>query len=364
MIHFKSSDWDSVFKNFENWWEKKSSGALVGCMIKKYPPSGKIPAKPLLTQNNAHLNFTADEILDSIQYELSQYEFIGDAFPMFSMDCFGPGIVAAFLGCSMDNNNGRTGIWFRPDKKHEIAGFKPVFDAENPVYKRIREILKRAAERFEGKILVSMPDLGGCADILSSFFPGEELMLEMYDDPESVLAAISRIDDLWQKYYDDFSACLHSELYGYTDWSKTLSRKRSSVIQSDISYMLSHEMFETFIFESLKKHTERLDRTLFHMDGVGELKNLKDLLSLEKLDAIQWVPGDFGGKESYAEWMDVYNQILDADKLVQIFLASYEEVETIVRGVKKKGYIQQGMKIFPAEQREYAISCVERIKSL
>lgn len=67
MIHFKSSDWDSVFKNFENWWEKKSSGALVGCMIKKYPPSGKIPAKPLLTQNNAHLNFTADEILDSIR---------------------------------------------------------------------------------------------------------------------------------------------------------------------------------------------------------------------------------------------------------------------------------------------------------
>ncbi|MBQ7163975.1 MAG: hypothetical protein IJR61_01440 [Clostridia bacterium] len=364
MIHFTNSDWDRVANSYERWWNKTSDTAIVGCMVKKYAPSEKTPAKPLLSQRNVHLGFTADEILDTIEYELSQYEFIGDAFPMFNMDCFGPGVVAAFLGCETDNNNGTTGVWFHPKEKADITEFDPVYDGDNPVFKRIKEIFKRSVERFDGKILLSMPDLGGVADVLSSFFPGEELMFEMYDNPEYVLSATEKIDVLWQRYYDELAKDLNSAAYGYTDWSRIFSKKRSYVIQSDITYMLSQEMFREFMFGSIKKHTENLERTIYHLDGVGELKNLDDILSIKGLDAVQWIPGSNGGRNSYYEWMEVYEKILAADKLVQVAWAAYEDLENIVKHVKKKGYIEQSMSVFEEKDRDYAIRSIERIKSL
>ncbi len=364
MIHFSANEWNNVKKSFDNWWDKKSPCAVVGGIVESYEPSGKVPSKPLLNQNNVHLNFTPDEILDAIEYELSKYEFFGDAFPMFNMDCFGPGVVAAFLGCEMDNNNGTTGVWFHPRAKLDIAEFNPVYDSENPVLRRIKAIYKRAVERFEGKILLSMPDLGGVADVLSSFFPGEELMYEMYDNPDYVTTAIKRIDTLWQKFYDEFAKDLNCSAYGYTDWSRIYSSKPSYIIQSDITYMLSHDMYKDFVKDSVLTHTKNLERTIFHLDGTGELKNLDDLLTVKDLDAIQWVPGSNGGKSTYFEWLDVYNKILDADKLVQVAWASFDDLENIVKNVDKKGYIQQSMAVYPKDQRDYVIKSIDKIKSL
>ena len=364
MIHFTNKDWERVRSSFDKWWDKKSEHALIGAMVKSYQPSGKIPAKPLLTQKNVHLGFTADEILDAVEYHLSAYEFIGDAFPQFNMDCFGPGVVAAFLGCEMDNNNGETGIWFHPNKKMDITTFNPVYDGDNPVLKRIRELFKRSVERFEGKILLSMPDLGGVADVLSSFFPGEELLYEMYDNPDYVIAVINKLDELWQRFYNDFANDLKCESYGYTDWSGLLSSKSSYVIQSDVTYMISHDMFKEFIYGSVKKHTQNLKRTLFHLDGVGELKNLDCLLEIKELNAVQWVPGTNSGRNTFYDWIEVYEKILNADKLAQVHEGTFEDFENIVRHVNKKGYLQRRMAVFEEKDRDYVINTIDRIKSL
>ena len=52
-----------------------------------------------------------------------------------------------------------------------------------------------------------MPDLGGVADVLSSFFPGEELMFEMYDkanteNREAIKACTEAINKLCDKLDD------------------------------------------------------------------------------------------------------------------------------------------------------------------
>jgi hypothetical protein len=123
-------------------------------------------------------------------------------------------------------------------------------------------------------------------------------------------------------------------------------------------------MFDEFVCESIKKHCRNLDRTIYHLDGIGELQNLDKLLSIKELDAIQWIPGSNGGRASYFEWLDVYNKILEADKLIQIAWADYADLENIVKSVEKKGYVQQSMSVFSKEQRDYAISSIEKIKSL
>jgi hypothetical protein len=50
--------------------------------------------------------------------------------------------------------------------------------------------------------------------------------------------------------------------------------------------MIIKDMFDEFIFESIKTQTERLDCTFFHLDGVGELLHLDKLLTLYKLFAV------------------------------------------------------------------------------
>ncbi len=61
-------------------------------------------------------------------------------------------------------------------------------------------------------------------------------------------------------------------------------------------------MFKQFVLNTLRTDTEKLDNVIYHLDGVGELNHLDDILSLEKLKAVQWVFGD--GQPPAEEWMD------------------------------------------------------------
>ena len=362
MLHFSEGQFSEIKERYEKWWNRKSDEIIVGGIVKKHAPSEPEPKKPMLSQWNVHEHFTADEVVDAIAYELSQYEFIGDAFPYFNMDCFGPGVVAAFLGCELSNDNGKNSVWFHPTKKYDIHSFKPEYDPDNFYLKWIKQIYKKAVERFEGKALFGMPDLGGIADILSSFFPGEELLYLLYDEPEKTLETLLRIDDLWHKFFREFAQDMQAEKYGYTDWSGMYSTGSSYVLQSDFSYMISNDMFEEFVMPTMRRDCKDLRHTLYHLDGVGELKHLDSLLSIEELDAIQWVPG--AGHPEHVHWPQIYRQITDKNKLCQIFWAGYENLYKIASDLGRPGYLQHNSRVFTAEEEPYVREWVSKLKKM
>ena len=257
------------------------------------------PNIPLLSQANCNdFSISAESIIDRIDYELSKNDYYGDAFPMFNMDCFGPGIVSAFLGANLDNSTGY--VWFHaPNKKH-ISELHFEYNPDNPWLIRIKDIYKCAMNRWDGNVLMGMPDLGGVMDVLSIFRPGEELLFDLYDEPQEVKRVVNEISVLWHKIYDDLYSVLEPMNPGYSDWSCIYSDKPSYVLQSDFSYMVSPDMFEEFILDEVKRSCKRLDRSIWHLDGVGELQHLDYLLSIEELNGIQWVPGD--GKPPCHEW--------------------------------------------------------------
>lgn len=64
-----------------------------------------------------------------------------------------------------------------------------------------------------------------------------------------------------------------------------------SKLQSDISTMISEDDYRRFVQPFIREQCQKIDYTLYHLDGVGAMHHLPALLEIEELNAIQWTPG-------------------------------------------------------------------------
>lgn len=119
---------------------------------------------------------------------------------------------------------------------------------------------------------MGMTDLGGVFDILSTFLPGEELLLALYDDADLVLQHAASLEAAWWRMYQ----LLDDELRlggnpGWSDWSGIWAPGRSYIFQCDFAYMIGPEMFGRFIMPELSRSFAKLPFAVYHLDGVGQL---------------------------------------------------------------------------------------------
>ena len=312
-IHFSQERWVRVRDTFARWWagtlERPAAEVVV---YGAYAPEGPRPTAPLLDQSNCHdFRWSASEVVDALDDWLSQQEFLGDAFPFVNFHTFGPGVLAAFCGAKLDNSSGR--VWFFPEKELPIEEISIRYDPENRWVQRIKEIYRAGLQRWQGMVLMGMPDLGGVMDVVSTFCGAENLLMALYDAPEEVLRLCGEAQEAWFQAYWDLAAVLRENGNpGYADWSGIYSATPSYILQSDFAYMIGPEMFRTFVLPHIEDACQRLDNAIYHLDGVGQLAHLDMLLALPRLKAVQWVYGD--GKPSARHWMEVYQKIARAGK--------------------------------------------------
>ncbi|GAA0247222.1 hypothetical protein GCM10008922_05080 [Faecalicatena contorta] len=317
---------------YDLWWEQKTERPVAGVMVKNRVPDLPKPKYPLLSQSNCNdWTIPLDGVLDAIEYELCSYEYIGDSYPLFRLDCFGPGIIAAILGAVLDNSTGN--VWFKPGRIRKPEDLHLSFNEDNPWFLRLKALMERASERFEGRLLLSMPDIGGILDILAVFRPGELLLYDLHDYPEQIKILCGQIFQCWKEIYTKFSEYLRMEEFGYTDWSSLLSSEPSYVIQSDFSYMIGTDMFTEFELPNLAGFCSLLPRTMYHMDGSGQIRHLEKLLKLPGLKAIQWVPGD--GSPPCGHYRELYERIERAGMNIQIPGDSMEQMAVVAQFLEK-----------------------------
>lgn len=326
-INFNPNRWEKVVDTYEKWWEGTLKRPILPIVIRDAKSETPKYKNPVLSQANCtDLRRDTEDILNAYEFELSKQNYLGDAFPYINMDCFGPGIVAAFLGANVNNETGN--VWFEPDKLLPIKELHFEYDPDNIWLKRVCQIYDAAMKRWKGQVAIGMTDLGGVMDILATFRTTEGLALDFYDEPEEVLRCMNEIHDLWHKYYCQINEIMEPYAYGYTDWSGLFSKKTSYVLQCDYSYMISPSNFEDFAKSELVKSTEKLERSLYHLDGIGALNHLDSLLSIETLDAIQWLPG--ANKGDADVWLDVYKRIAAKNKKIQLYymdsLSTFDKV--------------------------------------
>ncbi|MFY9176295.1 MAG: hypothetical protein WAO80_02825 [Caldicoprobacterales bacterium] len=314
-IEFSQNQWDKVKETYRLWWEGRLDRPIISVVLRGNESGRAKPSAPLLSQETCtDLSIPASEIIDRIDYELSKNVYLGDSFPYFNMDCFGPGVVAAFLGARLDNSTGR--VWFHPEEVLPITELHFEYDSDNVWLNRIKEIYYEGMKRWQGQVLMGMTDLGGVLDILSTFRPGENLLLDLYDYPDQVKRLTWELHQLWFRFYNELNDILQPVNPGYSDWSQIYSDKPSYILQCDFSYMIGPEMFDEFCKPELEASCKRLDRSFYHLDGAGQLAHLDSILDIDELDGIQWIPGD--GKPPQSQWPEVYEKISKAGRKTQV----------------------------------------------
>jgi 5-methyltetrahydrofolate--homocysteine methyltransferase len=55
--------------------------------------------------------------------------------------------------------------------------------------------------------------------------------------------------------------------------------------------MISPEMCRRFVVPALEYEASCLKHNIYHYDGIGALTHLDDILAIQSIDGIQWVPG-------------------------------------------------------------------------
>lgn len=266
-----------------------------------------------------HQGGAEGHILEAIDF-LRRYATITDhaaeGYP-FLLPGLGPGCLAAFIS-DFTQFNGHT-IWFELPQPMEwdqllaIDGRTP-----SPYAELALKAVGTLAQRLGGTYVIATPDIGTGLDILASLRGANNLLLDTMMCPENIDKLVDVLYELWGNYYEAFSAIVDPVNMGcYAETMRYLSGKPTHISYCDFSAMISPDMFRRWVLPIMEKECERFDgRVVYHLDGPGELAHLDILCGIEKLHAIQWVPGagNPGGLDE--KWYDLYRGIIDSGKKI------------------------------------------------
>lgn len=357
-IDFSPERWVQVRQNYQRWWAGALERPLVPVILKGREPGRAKPAAPLLRQGTCHdLTIPAEDVIDAIDYELSGYEFLGDSFPHFFMD-FGPGVLAAMLGARLDNSSG--GVWYHPTEELPVTKLGFRFDPENVWVRRVRALYQAGWQRWQGQVALTMTDLGGNLDVLSTFRPSEQLLLDLYDFPDEVKRLTWEAHEAWHQCYNYLNQDLQQAEPLYLDWSGILSTRPNYMLQCDFCYMISPAMFKEFVEPELVATLRRLGRGMYHLDGPGQLPHLDLLLAIPELDGIQWVP-DIKAPDC-GHYPDLYRRIAAAGKKIQlVWRGEFADLEAVIQQVGTGRGIHKTVIWKELKDREEAVGWLKRL---
>lgn len=312
-LNFDQDRWAKIKHDYQLWWDGKLKRPLLQATVIGTPgrPEPALPRRVFASHYD--LSVAPEAIVDRWDYDLSRNTWLGDAFPTI-YPSFGPGVVAAFLGAGLKNTE--TTTWFHPSEVKAIEELRFAYQPGNVWLERIKTLCRIAMDRWQGMVQVGMTDLGGTLDIISSFRPGEALLLDLYDRPAEVERLAWQTHDLWWRYFEEIDSVLRPVNPGYTTWSPIFSEQSYYMLQCDFCYMISPEMFDRFVKPELAAACRKLKHAFYHLDGIGQLPHLDSILSIKELKGIQWVPG--AGQPDNRHWIDVFRRIRKAGKLIEV----------------------------------------------
>jgi len=255
-----------------------------------------------------------------------------DSIPQYWPN-FGAGSLAPMVGG--EAKVAPESIWFEQGKWKDIPldQISLRFNPEDEYLRQICEIYALLTEKLAGKIVFGHPDQGGVMDVLSSIRGAEQLLVDLYDDPDSVHRLVKEEVDAWIGAYQYIRKQFDHASPGSGCWAGFFSAKKAYVVQSDFSYMISPDMFKEFVVPGLTRVCQFLDRSIYHLDGIPQIQHLPHLFKVPNLYGIQWIPG--AGNPEPGEWLEeVYAPINEANVKVQLMACSLKSMRKVLKYMK------------------------------
>jgi len=335
MVTLNTEAWARAQQRYEAWWEGEMLDRPIVQVTAPKDPEARGDEPP--ADEGAHLDWHTDpgKVIPRLERQVEGTYWGGDAFPLFfpvSLNLVA--IEAAYLGSPYRLISESGTAWSEPIIDDWEDPPSLAVDPDNFWWCTTQRLLALAAERSEGRYCVGIPDLQGGGQIAVMLRGTERTALDLFDHPKQVKMLVKAVNEAWLYYFESCFEIIHLFMEGYVDWLGVWSEIPAVTVECDFSALISPGMFNEFFLPALEQQIEWIERTIYHLDGPGQLVHLDTLSSLAKLDGIQWVPA----KDKMSDWIPLLQQIQDAGKLLVLGCKPWE-VKHLLTELKPEGVL-------------------------
>jgi hypothetical protein len=329
-------DMDEVRARLTTWWNRGDIGRpamqITAPRSEPLPTAEAMPEPEGWVTNYSTSRF--DYRVNLAARACAGTYYLGEAVPATAPD-LGPNCLALFLGCEGVETPGT--VWFKPCiGRPEEAVFE--FERDNFYWDFCLRLAREQLRLGEGRYLVQFPDLIEGLDTLAAMRGTERLLMDLVERPEWVRESVRKITQLYFRYYDVLYGMIRDEVGGSHYWA--WAPGRLAKFQCDFSAMISPEMFGELMVPVLEEMCERVSYSIYHWDGPGALGHQDHLLSIQKLDMLQWTAGEGHEPAWHKRWWPYYHRTIEAGKKCMIGGGCIEDLKRL------KAEFGEGLKQF------------------
>lgn len=342
-------------RRYLDWWNGKGIVlAMWEHIDKDGPPYLNILAPPQETDLNQYW-FDPEWRADYLNYKMSRYSYKADILPVANTQ-LGPGSLSAILGSELEGREDT--IWIRemPDFDGKIR-----FDESNRWWRLHLDLLKACKMKAEGNYMVGCPDLVEGLDVLAGLEGSDNVMMNMIIDPENTMQQLKDINDAYFRVFDQIYDIINEDGEMAFCYFSIWGPGKVAKLQCDLSVMISEEDFRTFSLPFLREQCDKLDYTLYHLDGVDAIRHLDTLLEIESLNAIQWTPGYGQPQGGDPCWYNLYRKIMTREKSVMANWVQLDELQPLLDNVGNQG-LHINIDFHSEQEIDEAIKIVEQYR--
>ena len=346
------SNLEETKQRYINWWNHK--GIILNMwehFQEGVQPHAEI-TPPALAKDLSQKWFDPQWRAEYLDWYVAHSSLKADILPVANTQ-LGPGYLAAILGGVFEGGEDTIWIHPHPDFTNEI-----VFNPEHPNWILHKELLKACKAKANGHYFVGMPDLMEGLDVLAALKGTDRVLLDTVMQPEILEQQMQQINDIYFKVFDElYDIIREGDEMAFCYFSSWAPGKMSK-LQSDISTMISQDDYRRFVQPFIREQCQKIDYTLYHLDGVGAMHHLPALLEIEELNAIQWTPGVGEPQGGSPKWYDLYKKILACGKSVMACWVTLDELKPLLDHIGADG-VHLEMDFHNEKEVEQAMRIVE-----
>ena len=327
-------DTAAVLDRFEAWWERAIiDRPLVSITL----PRPEAECQPPPRSDHANLRdrwMDTTYVVETAEAVVRNTFWYGDSLPV-AWPNLGPEVFSALYGCGMEY--GEDTAWSVPiltdwseDSLHALR-----LSRDNFYFRKLTEMTDALIDAGKGKFIVGYTDLHGGGDAIAAFRDPMHLLIDTIEHPAEVRALCERVTTDFLDVYDFFHARLSAAGMPSTTWCSATCKGKFHIPSNDFSCMISDRTFEELFLPGIIRECRHMDRCLYHLDGPQALRYLDRLLEVPEIHAIQWVPG--AGRDSWQEWIGVYQRIQRANKALQILSVPAQDLTRLFEVLSPEG---------------------------
>jgi len=207
----------------------------------------------------------------------------------------------------------------------------------DPWRQKITKVIERLLQDAKGKFLVGPTGQLPVNDLLPLIRGSNDFLLDMAVNIDKCCQRMDELLPLWFENRQHFMSLVEKQDGYVSNWLGCWSKKFVMLTQSDMSCMISGEMFDRYVMREMDFLGERFERIWYHLDGPDAVRHAAKLLTRPYIKAIQYVAGS-GVPPNGPHWMELYRQVQKAGRCLDLS-APLENMEFLIRHLRPEGLI-------------------------